>query len=994
MKTFARRLTYTLLALAAGYLIAVNTALNLPSTRDLLNALQPDSFNVSWGRAWSLYPLRVSLSGVAADGQTPTEQWQLDAERVAVSISLLPLLNGEIRIHDIDLIDIDVRLRPRPMADRQARQVAGTDKAAAEPVDLAAFYPVIRNRDPSALAEPIPEPDPDAPKLVLAVDDVHVRGNHGFWVSHIRGRMPGEIRGSFAMDTGAGQIGLSGGAVDLSLVSLQVGPDMPVTGAASIRGNVEIPPFVISEKEGLELMRVVTLDATVDLPVEDLDFLAILLPPLRAMELTGAGQLRGQLRLDAGEILGGTDLTVEAHQLGMDLGPYAFRGDGLVEFVVDPERDSEADLIVRFDQVEALHERNAQASPKASKTLFHGEGLTAQLHVAETDPTTTSTAKEAAALIDEVYLALTLTIPVMQVPHLDVYHALLPAKWGVGLLGGSGEIHGRVELTDKTLSLALDLSSDEAHVRYHDDEATTDLLLALRARIDDRDGATLDMSGTRLQLVDAEVATADSASAGAATIAPWGAELVVDRAELSLPADDAETETIRAIAKTLSEQGFGALLGSADGVVDARLTVNRLDWIAALLHRPMDLGLEGGGEIDADIHLVDGWPDKGSSLKIPPEALSLALIDHRIDGQGEATVTLLESGKQPSARLAVSFADARLRRRDEPEPSIGEVRMDATLLVDNLNDAKGSADLAMKIHSARVHDMSTYNAYLPPDLPFRIHSGEASLVSSLRLSPHRAEGEIELLADDIRLALDRADVTGDLRLSLLIRDGSSDDLHFDITGSSLHLDDFRVHGATADSRDATWYARLQLDDTKVRWQKPMHIDSKAELVIQDTRPFLALMDDLRGKHGWVDDMLIMKDLAGHLRLLVDGERAVLEDAMVSGPKIGVHAKGQAAGDAHEALLLLRWHNLMGTLRIANDDTSFSIVNPRAHFDAYRPGETALPAEPQDPVAAVAESRRSDVKESTHAAPAAPPHKARKKRSDDRAGSDPFLDHSL
>jgi hypothetical protein len=987
MKTFARRFAYVLIAIAALYLITVNAALNLLGTRDLLSHLQADSFNLSWRRAWSLYPLRVSLTGVAADGQTPTEQWQLDAERVAVSISLLPLLDGELHIHDIDLVDIGVRLRPRPKA-------AGTADAAAEAAALAVFYPVIRNRNPGASAEPVPEPAPDSLELVLAVNDIHLRGNHAFWISHIRGGIAGEVRGSFETNTGTGRIGLSGGALDLSLVSLQVGPDKPVTDGASIRGNVEIPPFVMSEKQGLELMRVLTLDASVDLPVENLDFLAILLPPLRAMEVTGAGQLRGQLRLDGGEILGGTDLTVEAHQLAMDLGPYAFRGDGSVEFVVSRERDSEADLIVRFDRVEALLEHDAKTPADAPETLFQGEGLTAQLHVAETDPTTTSTAREAAALIDEVYLALTLNIPVMQAQDLAVYNALLPAKWGLGLLGGSGEIHGRVELTDETLSLALDLSSDEAQVRYQDQKARTDLLLSLRARIDDRDGPTLDISGTRLRLDDAEVATAGPESPDVITSAPWAAELAIDRAELSLPGDDAETETMRAVAKTLVQQGFGALLGNADGVVDSRLTVNRLDWIAALLNRPMDLSLEGGGEIDADIHLVDGWPSKGSMLKIPREALSMALIDHRIDGNGEATLTLVESDEQPTVKLAVAFDDARLSRRDEPEPSIGEARMDATLLVDDLNDAKGSAELAMKIHSARVHDMSTYNAYLPPGLPFRIQSGEASLVSDLRLSADSAEGELELIADDIRLAMDQADVAGDLRLALLIRDGSSDDLHFDITGSSFHLDDFQVHGATADSQEASWYARLQLDDTKIRWQKPMHIDSNAEIVIRDTRPLLALMDNLRGKHGWVDDMLSMEDLAGHLKIRVDGERALLEDAMVSGPEIGVHAKGQAARDAREALLLLRWHNLMGTLRIVNDDKSFSVINPRAHFEAYQPGRTELAMGDSAPVAAIADSIPSVDSNADESATAAMPSKASKKPSGDDSRTNPFLDHSL
>lgn len=73
-------------------LATLNLALKLPATRALLNDLQPDHFAVTWHRAWSLYPLRVVLSGLAADGQTPTEQWQLDARRAGVSVSLLPLL--------------------------------------------------------------------------------------------------------------------------------------------------------------------------------------------------------------------------------------------------------------------------------------------------------------------------------------------------------------------------------------------------------------------------------------------------------------------------------------------------------------------------------------------------------------------------------------------------------------------------------------------------------------------------------------------------------------------------------------------------------------------------------------------------------------------------------------------------------------------------------------------------------------------------------------
>jgi len=60
-------LAVSFLVLAALYLAGVNAALNLPAARDLLNRMQPERFRVTWQRAWSLYPLRLELMGVAAE---------------------------------------------------------------------------------------------------------------------------------------------------------------------------------------------------------------------------------------------------------------------------------------------------------------------------------------------------------------------------------------------------------------------------------------------------------------------------------------------------------------------------------------------------------------------------------------------------------------------------------------------------------------------------------------------------------------------------------------------------------------------------------------------------------------------------------------------------------------------------------------------------------------------------------------------------------------
>jgi hypothetical protein len=87
---------------------------------------------------------------------------------------------------------------------------------------------------------------------------------------------------------------------------------------------------------------------------------------------------------------------------------------------VDPADESQADLIVRFDQVRAELAADEVPGTAGPRELFSGQGLTARLHAAETDPATTSTAKRAEELLSEVDLKLALEIPSMQVSDLAV----------------------------------------------------------------------------------------------------------------------------------------------------------------------------------------------------------------------------------------------------------------------------------------------------------------------------------------------------------------------------------------------------------------------------------------------------------------------------------------------------------------------------------------------------------------------------------------------
>lgn len=935
MKRLLSRLPLIALALAAFYWLPVNLALNVPAARHYLSQLAPDQFAIDWARGWSLYSLRLSVEGLAVDGQTPAEQWQLDAERAAVSISLLPLLRGEIRIHDLDLEHIDVRLRPRPTT--AAKETQEQDSGG---VDLSPFFPVIRHRDPNAIAEPVPEDATEA-NLVLEIDDVNLSGEHAFWIAHVRAKMPAELRGSLRLDTRTSELSLTGGAIDLMVESLRIADRTPVRETAALRGKVEIPPFRLSGTEGLEMLRVATLDAEIDLPVANLDFLALVIPGLEALELQGQGRLRGQAKLEAGELLRGTVLVVEAEALALSLGAVRFAGDGLLELRVDPEDEAAADLEVRFDRVVAEVSADDPDAPGRTLTLFRGDGLHAQLHAAETDPTTTSTATAVEDLVSEVELGLSIDIPSMRVDDLAVYNRLIPAEWELALLGGTGALSGHFDVTADAMTLALDLTSNDADMRYADYRAATDLELELHARVDDLHGPMLHLGGTRIKLSDATVGSNGSDSAS-----PWQAALLVNGGTLALPQTptDAELDVVPSIANQITTEGFGKVLSQANGNLSATLTVSQLDWVAALLDRPLDLSLQAAAKIDAEIRLQQGRLGTGSQFRMPPVSLSLALLKHRVDGRGQGRLKIEQGGRHPSLRLSVELDQGHIRRRDEPEPSIGDARLDAIVQVRQLGKRlREPSQVDILLHSAQVHDLAVYDGYLPEHAPISLIGGTAQLTADLTLTNQSAVGGLLLSTNDIQVELDKQVLIGDLQAELLIRDGDPDAMRFDLSGSSLRFDELRVHGTSRDAANPGWHARVQLEQTDLEWEKPMQLQMVADLSISDTRPFVAMLDNMSDTPGWIDKMLTAKDLAGHLQADVQGEHAIIKDAMLSSANVGVHAKGIASPDARETLLLLRWHNLSAAVALEKGAKHLNLFNAQRQFAGYRPGKTPLTA---------------------------------------------------
>lgn len=132
-----------------------------------------------------------------------------------------------------------------------------------------------------------------------------------------------------------------------------------------------------------------------------------------------------------------------------------------------------------------------------------------------------------------------------------------------------------------------------------------------------------------------------------------------------------------------------------------------------------------------------------------------------------------------------------------------------------------------------------------------------------------------------------------------------------------------------------------MKEAELVWQEPMHLEMSALTTIKDTRPLLAIFDNVRSEQDWIDKLLVAEDLAGHVELSLDGKRAVLSDAMLGSEQIKVGLKGRADPSGREAMFYVRWHDLTGAMEVQGDDHYFNLINARSRFDAYVPGQMNL-----------------------------------------------------
>lgn len=904
MKRLLTRIAVLVTMIEVFYLAVVNVALNLPSTQDYLNQIDPDRFSVRWDRAWSWYPFSFNVAGLSFNGQTWSQQWQVSGPSAKASLALLPLLAKTVRIKDLVTEDIDVRFRPRLNPERD-------DSAVRE------FYPVIDGRDPNLPIGPLPESDPD---WLVIVEVAQLGGRNDFWVRQVQATLAGVGEAIFRHRTGHGPLEISGGQAKAQLESLIVNGEQ-ISDSGSIEGEFNFASFIPFKNRGGKFLGFLSSDAQFDLALARLDFLDLYLGKVSGMKLSGEGTVKGRVNYALGDLVGDTDLSIIADGLTVKQEPYSLSGAGGVQITVGQGGSQSLETRINFDSLSAYDE-------SAEEELFAGTG------VAVTVDRTARILPD--GIDDSASRRIAFSIPKMQVADLSAYQRFIPDRWGVDLLGGVGTLEGRAELSANSLIADLVLGSENAEIKLKDESFETSLSfgLKLNGEADDK-AAQVDISGTYLSLNDSKVTGRQGADP-----APWQTRLSVEKGRVGfdLPeATDADSERAGFWA-VVKEKKVKSLLATLDGEIQADLAVSDLDWVNVIFTNPYSLTVHNAAEIGADLKIRSGWFAEGSSLKMQPRKFNVTFLDYVAEGRGDFTLVVDKGGESPDLRLEAGLSAASLKLKDEEQSVIDQVSLAISADAKGVSLRRGGAvaGLDLNVYSARITDMSSYNHYLPKGSPLRLLGGEADLTAKVEMKTDNASGFVNLRTSRIDAILDDQPLFGTLELDIDINDGTVRDMAFDIAGSSLRVNGVQIPGGKSANQD--WSGRIDLSDGQVVWKKPMTLDLDARIQMTDTRPLIAMFESHSRQHRWLERILTLENVRGEATVKVKSNEFLVSNALAKSDTIELGAKGLIRENEREGIFYARYGRLAGALKVENGKRNFDLIGATRKFENYIPGE--------------------------------------------------------
>ena len=364
---------------------------------------------------------------------------------------------------------------------------------------------------------------------------------------------------------------------------------------------------------------------------------------------------------------------------------------------------------------------------------------------------------------------------------------------------------------------------------------------------------------------------------------------------------------LRVDDRRLGPDDWLASLRALHGRVQAQWSQVPLRWIDTLLDDLSWLEVDGRGDVDADLMLADGQPLPGSRLDLDRVALVARVLDNRFAGQALARARV--AGEPGGHRTEVAIRMQEFTLGPEARPGQVDLRgSDLRLDLESggaLAEFQQGLEARLRFDDAEVPDLRSYNRYLPGESA-RLLGGSGKASGDLRLDREggMVDGHMRVRGRGVRVALGPSVLSGNVELDSRLRRLRPQGRHYVVEALGVGLDGVRLE--QAGGGDAAWWARMSLDEGRLRWREPFEVDGRGTVEMRDASVLLGLFADRDAFPRWIGNLVDSGQARATGRLRIRQEELVFDRIEASNDRIDLQARLRIAGGKPGGDLYARW----------------------------------------------------------------------------------------
>ncbi len=378
-----------------------------------------------------------------------------------------------------------------------------------------------------------------------------------------------------------------------------------------------------------------------------------------------------------------------------------------------------------------------------------------------------------------------------------------------------------------------------------------------------------------------------------------------------------------------------AALAKLSGTLAVNWRFASLDWLGQALIRAPWITLEGAGQVDAQLRIDSGQLQPGSHVDVPEVDLVARVADHVFRGSARASGKLDDANGTLLARVDLDLARFEAASTAKPDTVIASGK-DLAITMESAEDLgrlRETLKADVRFRKASLPDLKSINAYLPPGA-VQVTNGSATVDGDLSLDGNGqiTKGRVVVNARKAGARLGQISLISDFDLDARIGGTQLATRHFDLDNSTLKLRNVRLTDQDR-TEGESWWANLTLKRGQVEARKPLTIDAKVDVEMQNVGLLLALFTRQRDYPRWV---LKLAD-AGSLRASADMrmlDKTLVFDAVdARNDRFEVKARMRVADAAPKGDLLIGWKRLKLGLAVDKGAHEFHLLRAADWYSA-------------------------------------------------------------